>query len=78
MQFESIAARWHERGDMSLLQPAMYCPRYFALIVLNSMMVMADAGKREQELLFRAGGASIASRCVGSKLLAGVEQTETA
>ena len=75
-QFDSIAARWHERGDMSLLQPAMYCPCYFAFVI-QLLMMMADAGKREQELLFRAGAKSIASGSQGAKLLAGVEQTES-
>ena len=76
MQFDSIAARWHERGDMSLLQPAMYCPCYFAFVI-QIVMMLADAGKREQELLFRAGAKSIASGSQGAKLLAGVEQTES-
>ena len=75
-QFDSIAARWHERGDMSLLQPAMYCPCYFAFVVQIQMM-LADAGKREQELLFRAGAKGVASGSTVTKLLAGVEQTES-
>ena len=60
----------------SLLQPAMYCPCYFAFVIQIGMM-MADAGKREQELLFRAGAKSVASGSSSAKLLAGVEETES-
>jgi hypothetical protein len=41
------------------------------------MMKMALVGTREQELLFRGGGWSIASGSTATKLLAGVEQTAT-
>ena len=46
-------------------------PVLFAFVV-QIMMMMADAGTSEQELLFRAGGRSIAPGSTATTLLTGV------
>ena len=57
-QFESIVSRW-EASDFGLLQPVVPGPG-LGLLLAHGVQ-MQQAGKSEQELLFRSGAARQAS-----------------
>ena len=73
-QFESIVSRW-EASDFGLLQPVVPGPG-FGVLMAHSVQ-MQQAGKSEQELLFRSGAARQASGASGAVFTsAGVDAME--
>ena len=73
-QFESIVSRW-EASDFGLLQPVVPGPG-LGLLLAHGVQ-MQQAGKSEQELLFRSGAARQASGASGATFTnAGVDAME--